>query len=374
MATKLSVPDALALLEEIGTELLSADADAANQLAKRISDAQFKLPASEEVAARLLALASTTGIPERMVTCCILVMPTVRPEFAEPLAALLGPTRPLAASIILEKLADVGTLEAGRLAGARLVELSDIRLSVLGSDAFVLGLAESIGEQSLCAPVALAVAHALKTGFEWQRLSAPVPVRLCESLGAALLPTARALRSVSHRFPTGLWSHDEHGPQARDLAQGARHLPPQTVGSQFEVRRVSAAKGSCPALHETDPPFQAVHQCRQGREPHPWCDPTHDAVRLDELSARRVQVDRLRDGLDRRSAGGGEQHHQLSRRSGQSPEPARPGPLGHGPQSPRATRRRVTRRCRGYRDRRGRSLRQAGLRDRCRGRAGRRGR
>jgi hypothetical protein len=247
MAEKMSVSEALALLDRIGREVATTDADLIQKLAEQLSDAEFKLPASVEVATRLLELAGTRGIAERLQTRCVLLMPTVEPSFTDALAALLTRSRPFAASFALEKLSELGTLEAGRAAGARLPEFQEIRLRALTSDAFVAGLTEGIGEQPLSALVALAVASALETGFDRHELSAEVPARLGESLAAALLTSATALSSVPHRFPTGFWSQGEHGPQALDLAQGARSLARLTT--------TPALAKLAEALYQLEDPF-----------------------------------------------------------------------------------------------------------------------
>jgi len=62
MANKMPVSEAMALLDEIGPQVATTDAALIKKLSQQLSDARFKLPASVEVAARLLALASTQGI------------------------------------------------------------------------------------------------------------------------------------------------------------------------------------------------------------------------------------------------------------------------------------------------------------------------
>jgi hypothetical protein len=224
MANKMPVSEALALIDEIGSQVATTDAALIKKLSRQLSDARFKLPDSVEVAARLLALASTQGISEQLLLGCVLAMPAVDPSFTDALAALLAPPRAWPSAAILEKLSEIGTREAGRAAGARLPEFEELRVRSFSTDAFVAGLAEGIGERPIPGAVAVVIADALKTSLEGQRLPLPVPERLCQSLAAALLPLATALRPLAHQFPTGFWADSDHAPEAHDLALGAQAL------------------------------------------------------------------------------------------------------------------------------------------------------
>ena len=197
------------LQSEFPTVLTDEDADL--RLAKSLSDLQGKLPNEEAIARKLIAMARLPGLAETVIARCLDVIPSPAPmALATEFAAFIMPTTPWPAALAFNRLSEIGTHEAGRLAGTALLHMPRIgRLSPRNAD-FLAGLAEAIGQKSMARETAIRLVDELATARRYVGDSAPLPSPFARLARDVALPLIADLETIPCQFPGGYWTQVAH--------------------------------------------------------------------------------------------------------------------------------------------------------------------
>ena len=201
---------ALAALES-GFPTVLTDEDAANRIAKSLSDLQGNLPNEEAIARKLIAMARMPGLAETVIARCLDVIPSPAPAaLALEFAAFIVPTTPWPAALAFNRLCEIGTHEAGRLAGTALVRMPSIgRLSPRNRD-FLNGLGEGIGDNPLARETAIRLVDELATARLLVEDKAPLPSPFARLARDVAQPLIAELLKIPCEFPGGYFTQVAH--------------------------------------------------------------------------------------------------------------------------------------------------------------------